>query len=226
MSNTIKVFPTLDCKFKGFDQLFRNYQPEDVADGWLARHSPALATMFLAWYARYAEVVLEGDNLSIFGLLRYNLSTDEASFDHVSAMFKAGFDDQILTSFNWDIFKLSAGVAVQGALFGCALLGAGACLVRFYRRFRQLKRNKDMQVLKYVADVNRIEGAPPKVSCVPKQKGDKQPIVKVQSRMCKLCQMRVCSIIYLPCRHCIICDDCYRKDADKYKCAECSKNVQ
>ena len=49
--------------------------------------------------------------------------------------------------------------------------------------------------------------------------------VEIDSFECNQCHNEAIAIVYLPCKHFYLCDDCYKGQGDKFSCGECHQMI-
>lgn len=117
--------------------------------------------MFLTYlYTTHTEIISEGDDLSIFGLLSYNIKSDEFTFDDPYGFIQNSKKDELAGQLTKQASgKLASSIftALVGAgLFWCA----GIFMKRAYDSYKTLKAEQQAQRLMWEDQNNRIEGAP------------------------------------------------------------------
>ena len=90
---------------------------------------------------------------------------------------------------------------------------------RIVDRLRAMRLENQLSALEAMDGRNRIEDAPPKVRQLPDGMQG-QPIV-VEDHMCSTCRTKKTCIVFIPCKHCFLCEDCYKEQADKKTCSKC-----
>ena len=82
--DVIKVFPSLSSKVSGVKRKVRNTVTDTTIFG-----------IVMAIYNRECEMIYEGDKISIFGKLTYDMKNDEFAFDRTYGMFKGSKTDML-----------------------------------------------------------------------------------------------------------------------------------
>ena len=165
------------------------------------------------------EVVYEGDRLTLFGTLTYDTNTDQASFDETLSMMASQSKDSITSKLNWDYIKDCSklvGYAALGLLCG---VSAYVCTKYMIRRLRENRLKADIEQLANFDSANQIPDAPPKVRSLPE--GLSMEVI-VDDHICTTCKRNRATILFIPCKHCYQCEECYKKTAQKMTCAKCN----
>ena len=50
--------------------------------------------------------------------------------------------------------------------------------------------------------------------------------IEIESFTCTQCNANARDLIFLPCKHCHMCVDCYTEKEDKKKCGRCNKEIK
>lgn len=99
---------------------------------WMEQSALGRAFMFLAYtYTTHSEIILEGENLSVFGLLNYNLSADEFTIDNPIGFIQNGKKEELLGKLsdeaNSKLFQCLKSAALGAAFIaGAVYLGKQA----------------------------------------------------------------------------------------------------
>ncbi len=107
------------------------------------------------------------------------------------------------------------GLGLTFLISGTLLLGS-ICMYSIYRDHKERVAHAIRQV---ADDVARIDGAPP----LTRQRVDK---IEIEDFKCRKCRKEPRDLIFLPCKHCIFCSDCYKEEPNKKKCADCNKKIK
>lgn len=84
--------------------------------------------MFIAYaYTTHSEIILEGEDLSVFGLLSYNLRSDEFTIDNPIGFIQNGMKDELLKKL-YDESKSKLYQCFKNALLGAAFITAAVYL--------------------------------------------------------------------------------------------------
>ena len=51
---------------------------------------------------------------------------------------------------------------------------------------------------------------------------EEEPPASLTPNLCKICEIACCNILYLPCRHCVVCHECVIKYDN---CIRCNKEI-
>ena len=93
----VKVYPSLKTQTSGMLRNLRNIVKDTSLFGFA-----------LAIYSRECEMLYEGDEVSIFGKVVYNVKNDEFAFDRCFSMFQGG-KESALSFLNsdwwWNVFS-------------------------------------------------------------------------------------------------------------------------
>ena len=116
-------------------------------------------------------MLYEGDEISIFGKLVYDVKNDEFAFDRVFSMFQGSKFD-CLSKMNWDWWWNVLTTVGTGCLVVLASTATFLGVAALRRRFKQLADEKREEELKRRDAPNQIPDAPLLVRKLPK-KGDK-----------------------------------------------------
>ena len=85
------------------------------------------------------EVVYEGDEISLFGILTYDTQTGQASMDDMAAMMVSGAKESIIKLIKSDVIK-EWGTFVTNTIMilGCGLL-VGWTVRNLFTRMREIR---------------------------------------------------------------------------------------
>jgi len=85
------------------------------------------------------EVVYEGDEISLFGVLTYDTQTGQASMDDIAAMMVSGAKESIIRLIKSDVIKEWGTFVKQSIMIiGCGLL-VGYCVRNLFTRMREIR---------------------------------------------------------------------------------------
>ena len=135
-------------------------------------------------------------------------------------MMASNCKDTLIAKLNWDYAKdwmkvlgASIGVMVTGFALYCAIIAARA-------RLHENRLKADKNELRDADDQNKIQDAPPKVRALPDDlRGEP---VMVDDHICTTCKRHRACIIFLPCKHCFLCENCYKETPTKMTCSKCN----
>ena len=164
------------------------------------------------------EILYEGDQISLFGLITYDCNTGQASIDKAVSMMLTNAKEAIVSKLKWENIWLYAKSLLIG-VFGLFLLSGFALSVSLLRqRLREIRLKDDTSQLAEEDTKNKIPGAPPKYRSLPK--AIKGPIL-LDDLICSKCRRNKSNIVFLPCKCCLLCADCYKVAENKALCSKC-----
>ena len=115
----VKVYPSLKTQTSGMLRNLRNIVKDTSLFGFA-----------LAIYSRECEMLYEGDEVSIFGKVVYNVKNDEFAFDRCFSMFQGGKESALsFLNADWWWNVLSTGwkgclmaIGTFATVFTCKML--------------------------------------------------------------------------------------------------------
>lgn len=164
-----------------------------------------------------------GDQLSIFGILRFDQNSNLYFLEQPIAVLKDSAMETIdklkKSLFQTQVYRAIEVVSWFGvaALFTYGVFKLGK-LIKINRQKLELDNQKE--VLKEIDYKNRLDNCPPFVRA-PVGKQDK---VSIDSYKCNRCD-KPREIINLECMHCYLCFECFKKKQDKFICNLCGARV-
>ena len=164
-------------------------------------------------------MLYEGDEVSLFGVLSYDTKTGQASIDETVAMMATRAKDAIISCLNWDYFWDCTNIGFKALVGSFCLLGFVACCQLVKERMRNNRLESDAVALAEQDQQNQIQGAPPKVRFLPADLQNNQ--VQIDNPKCARCAQHRANIVMIPCLHCSLCEECFKKLPNKTICDKC-----
>ena len=177
------------------------------------------------------QLFYEGQTLCLFGKLIYDAETDSFNFNEVLGMYRGDKLQELVESFKsdrfWDVLSICKWSA---ALLACGWLtwNLGSVLISWVRQRRQQQKTQALEKkLREKDDQERIEGAPQHTRRFCEEKASQeQRTLYIDTYSCAKCGEAPRTIVMLPCKHCELCEACFRKLEDKKQCSVCHKKAE
>ena len=220
----LSVHASSKTRFNGFSSK-RTMSTSDKHESlnFLARlaNSVLIGGTSYMFYNRYSQIVYEGDSLNVFGLFTYNLYSDEWELSKPIGFIKDGSVKEFMTSLTWEQFYLSCGIAARSILVVGCVLGTFWAARRLFRRLRNSVLRMIRNRYREADQAQQIPDAPP----FEREGVDK---IDIESYSCATCKHEARNIIFLPCKDCYLCKECYSQldNESKNKCGRCQKPIQ
>lgn len=160
-------------------------------------------------YTTTSQRIFEDDTLSVFGVIRYNASSDEFTIDDPLGFVQS--DGALMTSdFSSKLFSSILKTCLVTVATCASLSLLTAAIKKTYRVYKQLKAKKQALALENEDNRNKIEGAPTQTrSLIGNQE------IWVDGYSCRKCKKSPRTILFQPCMHCYLCTKCYEQEPDK-----------
>jgi hypothetical protein len=173
-------------------------------DSFLARAFLCLTSL----YTTESQCFYENDEVSVFGVLKYNTLTDEYRIDNPLAFLQSTDKDGVLGQFTsqfYQAFKNGFKYLVYGAAFSMLTL---QCLKMAQNRYNTIKEQLRRKALIWEDQRNKIDGAPPLTRTLDGL--SEEQTVYVDSYACIACKESPATILFQPCLHLCLCVVCYK----------------
>lgn len=208
----VKVYPSKQALLLGVEKTTRRRsEVNDVLEGLFGVGAFARILYTQDW-----QVVYEGQTISLFGKLRYDLETETFNFDEVIGMYKGDKHKELLEAFKSRRFEDVLAIFGWGIVLGLASWTVYK-VAKFTKQLvlEHLARQRQKQAEAELAmkdDQERIEGAPPHTRKFCDEKAThEQRTLYIDAYACSTCKKNPRTIVMLPCKHCELCEDCFRK---------------
>ena len=89
------------------------------------------------------QVLYEGEQVSLFGMLTYDTTTGQASIDESVAMMASGAKDAIKDVLNSEYYQECLQMGIKTLLLMTCCYGLGVCVRKAYARYREIRLDAD-----------------------------------------------------------------------------------
>eukprot|EP00347_Sterkiella_histriomuscorum_P023472 403334513 len=213
----IQIQPSSKVHMQGFNVIQKKSEESLSSSGWNRFINSFLSMGSYLMYTKFSEIVYEGDKVKVFGTFIFNPFANRWEIENPIAFINGsvdGYVDHLQSEKIWNGFSIFGRAIV---LAGC-VAGLGWASYRLMGRFKKHLQKLARQRLEEQDRANRIRDAPPFV----REGVDK---IEIESFTCLDCKREARNIIYLPCKHCELCEKCYKQKQNKFQCEKCNAKI-
>ncbi|TNV77806.1 hypothetical protein FGO68_gene13555 [Halteria grandinella] len=178
--------------------------------------------------------LIEGDELSVFGLLKYNAQTDSFEMTDVAHAFVGGRErvEYYIEFFN----ELRQRQNIILGLYGSILMSFALYYLRLYfleKRLNNVPLSRRNKLLMRANDIKHQQHLLDPQDPAEQGRERSESLQEKEDRYkCNVCMVRARQIVFEPCKHLNMCAECFIQmvDANKYRvvpqCPICNQGIE